>query len=258
MTRTSTASRFSRGRHSVDDTEGADEGEDTQRSTAVVGAAAAGAEGADAGGDDPARGDDAAEGDGEPGEPAPPADQRKRLIIIGAAVVGVLLVVLVVLLLTRDPGSEPMTVVTITQEATVPTPQTEPIDRDTSTDLLAALPDTVLGWALSEQTESASMLEAHALEGWTLTYADPDGAVVLDVGQWPVGKEALAAYESLLGDAEATSSGEVVVGDDEVGEYVTQQVDEDTDRTVWRNRTAVFVAEGPSGSTQAFFDAYPF
>jgi hypothetical protein len=244
VTRTSTASRFSDG-HAVERADDA--------GTSPVPALG------DASGADTAPGEDVeGEPDGERDESAAPADQRKRLVIVGAAVVGVLLVVLVVLLLNRGSSSDPMTVVTITQEAAVPTPQTEPIERNTPTDLLAALPDTVLGWAVSEQTKSSSMLKAHALEGWTLTYADPDSAIVLDVGQWPDGQEAKAAYDALPGDAEVISSGEVVVGGDEVGQYVTQQVDEDTERTIWRNRTAVFVAEGPAGSTQDFYDAYPF
>ena len=196
-----------------------------------------------------------AEGDGDSEGSSTP---RKRRIVIAAAAVGVLVVVLVALALTRGSGQvDPITVVTITEEAVSPSPQTAPIERDTSTPLLEALPGTVLAYAVSEQTESEQMLAAHALEGWTLTYADADASIVLKVGQWPDGKEAKAAWDALIADAEPTASGDVVVGDDTVGGVVTV-VDGEVERTIWRNRTAVFVAQGPVGATQAFFAGFPF
>jgi len=201
---------------------------------------------------------ESAEGDGDPEGAAAEATPRKRRIVIAAAAVGVLVVVLVALALTRGSGQvDPITVVTITEEAVSPSPQTAPIERDTSTPLLEALPGTVLAYAVSEQTESEQMLAAHALEGWTLTYADADASIVLKVGQWPDGKEAKAAWDALIADAEPTASGDVVVGDDTVGGVVTV-VDGEVERTIWRNRTAVFVAQGPVGATQAFFAGFPF
>lgn len=195
--------------------------------------------------------------DSPEGDAAPPARRSRLLLVVGAAA-AVLLVVLVALLLTRGGDQrDPITVVTRTEPAVSPSPQSDPIERDTSTALLEALPGTVLGYAVSEQTESEQMLDAHALEGWTLTYSEPDTAVVLQVGQWPDGKEAKAAWTALIGDAQPSAEGDVLVGDDTVGGVVTV-VDGDVERTIWRNRSAVFVAEGPVGTTQPFFDGFPF
>lgn len=183
---------------------------------------------------------------------------RKRLVIVIATVVGLLLAVLVGLLIARGGGQrEPITVETVTVAAVSPSPVTEPIERDTPTALLAALPGTVLGYAVSEQVESEQMLAAYALEGWTLTYSDPDAVIVLDAGQWPDEREATAAWDALVADAQPIASGEVVVGGEPAGDVVTA-VEGETERTIWRNRSAVFVAQGPVGTTQSFFDGFPY
>lgn len=182
---------------------------------------------------------------------------RRRLFLL-VAVVAVLVVVAVTLLLTQRSGQiEPLVVETTTVRLPPPTPAQDPIERDTSTALLAALPDAVLGYAVSEQTESAAMLDRSALEGWQLTYEAVDATVVLQVGQWPEAEEAAEAATAIVGDATATEQGEVRVGDAVVGTFTTLETD-DVERTVWTNGTAVFVVEGAVGATRTFYDAFPF
>lgn len=174
----------------------------------------------------------------------------------GAAAVAVAALVVVLIVQNNSGPRDPIVTVTITEQGELPTPPTDPIERDTGTALLAALPDAVLGYAVSEQVESAAMAELSALEGWELTYTGADDAILLEVGQWPDGAEAQTAYDAVIGDAEPLAEGDVVVGEDVVGTFVVQEIDDGTERTLWRNGTAVFVASGPSGTTQTFYDAF--
>lgn len=174
-----------------------------------------------------------------------------------------LVIVVVALLLTQNRGGmEPLTVETTTVVIPPPTPDEDPIERDTSTPLLAALPDSVLQYAVSEQVEAEAMLDLDALEGWQLTYSAGDDRIVLQVGQWPTTEEATEAATTLLGEvpeSAATVSGDVVVDGEPVGTFTTTfEADGTTERTVWSNSTAVFVAEGPRDATRPFYDAYPF
>lgn len=190
------------------------------------------------------------------GEPASNRS-RRQLILIGS-VVAVLVVVALALLLTQRLGGqmEPLTIETTTVTVPPPTPAEPAIERDTSTALLAALPDAVIGWSVSDQVESAMMTELSALEGWQLTYSGRDTAVVLQVGQWPEAEEATAAAAGLVGEATATDQGEVLVAGAPVGTFTTFEVD-GVERTVWTNATVVLVAEGPIGTTSTFYDAFP-
>lgn len=179
------------------------------------------------------------------------------MIVLGGAV-AVLVIVAAALLMTQQRGpQEPLTIETTTVVVPPPTPAEDPIERDTSTALLAALPGAVLGYAVSEQVESAAMLDLEALEGWQLTYAGTTAELVLQVGQWPTVEESAAAATSLLGEASATDSGDVVVAGEPVGTFTTLAVDDETERTIWTNASVMFVIEGPTGTTRAFYDAFP-
>lgn len=164
--------------------------------------------------------------------------------------VAALLATLVVLLLTQSGARAPISVVTITTEPAEPAP---PAERETATALLAALPDTVLSYSVTDQAASAE-LAAAPLEEWTLHYASHGAQITLAVGQWPTDAEAQVAFDA-LGDLEAL--GEVSVAGDMVGDVGTQGIDGHTERTIWRNGTAVFIATGPTGLTRAFYDAFP-
>lgn len=179
-------------------------------------------------------------------------------MLIGVAV-AVLVALAVTLLLTQQRDQpEPGSIETTTVMLPPPTPEEDPIERDTSTALLAALPGSVMAYAVSEQTESEQMLDLGALEGWRLTYTAGDDAVVLDVGQWASADDAAEAATALLGSAETTDEADVLVAHEPMGTVATIAVDETTERTIWTNSTVVFVIEGAAGTTRAFYDAYPF
>lgn len=204
-------------------------------------------------------GETAVESDDDAGTPA--AGRRRRIMMIATAV-GVLVAVVVGVVLARNSGGfGPFTVVTVTHTVGAPTPATDPVERDTSTALLAALPGTVLDYAVSGQDASETLVKEHfALEGWRLAYTSPDAEITLSVGQWPTTEEAEEAFTALstVDDApEPAEQAQVVVGGEEVGTMLLIPLSEDTERTIWRNGTAVFIADGPTGTTQAFYDAYP-
>jgi len=181
----------------------------------------------------------------------------RRVVVVAAAAAAAVIALVVVLVVQSNNGPrDPIVTVTITEQGTLPTPPTDPIERETSTALQAALPDAVLGYAVSDQVESEAMAELSALEGWQLTYTGADDEILLEVGQWPDNREAERAYDAVVGDAEPIAEGDVVVDGDTVGTFVVQEIDDGTERTLWRNGTALFVASGPSGTTQTFYDAF--
>lgn len=184
----------------------------------------------------------------------------RRLLIPGVVAVAAVIALVVVLALTRGGGEvtarEP---VTVTYSGDAPTPQTDPVEQDTSTDLLAALPPTVLGWALQDQGEASGMLDRFALEGWRLDYTGADGEVVLLVGQWPTEQEAMQAWDDIVGsgDGEELLREDVEVGGEATGEVVVMATD-DGDRAIWRNGTAVLVADAPDETDAvSFYEAFP-
>lgn len=180
-------------------------------------------------------------------------------MVVAAVAIVVVVAAATALVLTRAGQREPMSVVTVTEEAVSPIPG-EPAERDTSTALLEALPGTVLGYATSAQAECESFAEQYPLECWTLVYSSRTGDIELTVAQWPSGgeaTEAMASVSHIDDGASLTVSGEVVVEGESVGEVGTLEVSPETERTIWRNGTAVFLATGPAGTTQAFYDAFP-
>jgi hypothetical protein len=185
---------------------------------------------------------------------------RHRLMIAGGVAALAVIALVVVLAVTRgggdDTAREPTTV---TFSGAVPTPENDPIELDASTDLLAALPPTVLGWALAEQGESTGMRDRFALEGWRLDYTGGTGDVVLQVGQWPTDAEATDAWRDIVrsGDGERLQREDVEVDGDVVGEVIVME-NGDGDRAVWRNGTAVLVADAPDAADAlAFYEAFP-
>lgn len=172
------------------------------------------------------------------------------------AVVLALAAVLVVLYLTDDRSSAPATVATSTPASQAPAPQ--PIERDTSTALLAALPNQVLGYSVSAQSIiDDSAWPSMPTEQWQLEYASADTTLSLVVTQWLTADEADAGMQASPGMADAEVIGQVVVAGETVGTAVTIAADGDFERVLWRNGTAVFEVAGPPGTTRAFYYAYP-
>lgn len=191
--------------------------------------------------------------------------RRRRLAVAALALVAVVVVVLLAAFAWPGfarPAAEPAPTVTVTAPA--PTPTVEPAERpEGSTAFAAALPDRVLQFAWRGQEESAATLDADAVEGWTVTYADGDGegatTVVVTAGQWGTPEQAAAVEERMLTAAgEASSSGDVVVGGETVGTWaVTPSAEAGRSVVTWRNGTAVLQATGPTDVVEDFYAAFP-
>ncbi|MBZ2198063.1 hypothetical protein [Occultella gossypii] len=186
---------------------------------------------------------------------------NRRTVSIGVlviAVVAVITVFVAMLLSGRGDAGDPS--VTITTTGPVPTPEAEPIARDTSTALLAALPDTVLGYAVSAQVADEAMVTAGAIEGWQLTYTGADGDVTVRVGQWESVEEAAAALPAVaaLDGADVVEDGQVDVAGAAAGTFQILEAADGAGRAVWTNGTVGFVVDGPDAdSVRGVYQAYP-
>ncbi|ACQ81520.1 hypothetical protein Bcav_3277 [Beutenbergia cavernae DSM 12333] len=187
--------------------------------------------------------------------PVPPEVIRRRRIVVGiGAVVVIALVVVLVLLLTR-PDPEPTPGETVA--GPTPTPAITPAERDTGTAFLAVLPSTLLQYAVTAQAEDAGLLDAGAVEAWTLTYSDGDGTeLVLRTAQLTTPEGAAAARESLTVEGESLRAEPVLVGGEEAGQVVISATEDDGAVAAWSNATAVFQVTGPADAVVAFYDAF--
>ncbi|PWD51886.1 hypothetical protein C8046_15790 [Serinibacter arcticus] len=191
--------------------------------------------------------------------------RRRRLIAtIAAAVIGVAVVILVLVLINR-PDPEPTVLEPVPGEtvtAPVPTASLAPIERDTSTAFLAALPSTVLQWAVVDQQVPQGILDEGALEAYTLVYADgpvddDPSSLVLSAAQWR-SPEAAAGHLASLGlPGEPVASQEVLVAGAAVGTMTTYpDVDGSGASVAWSNGATTFVARAPGETATTFYDAF--
>ncbi|GMA30327.1 hypothetical protein [Litorihabitans aurantiacus] len=197
-------------------------------------------------------------------EVRPPSEQsrarrRRRFQILGG-VLGVAVVVLVVLLLTRPGGGEPdptaTPVPTETVTAPVPTPAAPPVERDTSTALLAALPGSVLAWSVTDQVPAEDLRGAGALEAYTLTYGDGEGSATLVVAQWRSAELAAEHLAQVPPAGETVRSEEVLVGGAPVGFVTVASDGAGEDRVAWSNGATTFELRAPQGAGASFYDAF--
>lgn len=189
------------------------------------------------------------------------------LVVIVAAVV-------VLVLTSRDDASAPPDAVVTTVVLPVPTPTVAPIDRGATTTFSAALPTTLLQYALAATQADAEWQAAGALEAWHDSFTDGgSGTVVVRAGQWETSQEAAAflaqqvaglppapaptatAGETAGGAAPVT--GEVVVGGAPVGTYTIGRTADGTGVAVWSNGTAVFRIDGPADQIANLYAAFP-
>lgn len=134
---------------------------------------------------------------------------------------------------------------------------------DGATELLKAMPDSVLNFARTKADASGNWSGASPLEEYTLTYATgKDGQdVQLIVAQWSAADQAKAQYDALAGQmsGKELGSGNVKVSGDETGSYVakTDPADENKAIAVWQNDTVVFQATGAKASVERFYQKFP-
>lgn len=223
-------------------------------------------------------------GDGTSGDAAG-GRPRWLLPVVGGGVALLVVGAVVAILVTRGGDAEPAAVPTATVTLPVPTPAVEPAARPATTAFAAALPTTVLQYALEASADDAPSLGAGALEAYAETFTDGDGGTLaVTAAQLETPEEAEAFLQRLVGelpaadapaadapaedasdDATANTSdtagtatglpatGEVRVGEDVVGTYTVVDAGDGTGVAVWRNATAVFRLTAP---TDVVLDAY--
>lgn len=153
------------------------------------------------------------------------------------------------------------------QQQQVKEPTTPSIDAvalpDNATELLKAMPDSVLNFARTKAVESKTWSSSSPLEEYTLTYATgkKGGDIALIVGQWSASDSAKTRYSSLTGALKGKTlySGAVKVQGNETGEYVIKENAENAKfaTAVWYNDTVVFQATGSANSVERFVRKFP-
>lgn len=151
------------------------------------------------------------------------------------------------------------------QDASEPT--TPSIDAvalpDDASELLKAMPDSVLNFARTKAAAGTSWSGASPVEEYTLTYSTgTDGQeVTLEVAQWSQGEDAQSQYDNLTGamTGKELGSGNVKVSGEATGAYSakTDPNDETKAIAVWRNDTVVFQATGVKDSVRRFYQQFP-
>ena len=147
-------------------------------------------------------------------------------------------------------------------QPTKPSIDAEPLPGD-ATELLKAMPESVLNFARVKAGKSEAWKDASPLEEYALSYATgKDGQdVALTVAQWSGADAAKAQYAKLTGDlgGKTLASGGVKVSGESTGSYVVvQDDDDDTSATaVWQNATVVFQATGNKNQVQRFVQKFP-
>lgn len=151
------------------------------------------------------------------------------------------------------------------QDASEPT--TPSIDAvalpDDASELLKAMPDSVLNFARTKAAAGTSWSGASPVEEYTLTYSTgTDGQeVTLEVAQWSQGEDAQSQYDNLTGamTGKELGSGNVKVSGEATGAYSakTDPNDETKAIAVWRNDTVVFQATGAKDSVRRFYQQFP-
>lgn len=146
-------------------------------------------------------------------------------------------------------------------------PETPSIDAvalpEDASELLKAMPDSVLNFARTAAEASANWNGSTPLEEYTLTYSTGEAAedVTLIVAQWSTADAAKPQYDALAGalTGEELGAGEVKVSGEAKGSYVVKADAADATKAVavWQNDTAVFQATGVKESVLDFYMAFP-
>lgn len=190
----------------------------------------------------------------------PTKEALRRRRIVASAIAGVIVLAVVALVIFLSTRGEPDPIVldpipgeTIT--APVPTPAVAPVERDTSTALLAALPNAVLQWSVAAQAGADEVRALGALEAHTLTYTDGSAQLTVLTAQWRT-PEAAQAYVASLGlEGTPIREEDVLVGGQATGRMAVYS-GEAADTVVWTNGNTSFFVTAPVGAGATFYDAF--
>ncbi len=134
---------------------------------------------------------------------------------------------------------------------------------DDASELLKAMPDSVLNFARTNAEASTSWSDASPLEEYTLTYSTgTDGQeVTLEAAQWSQSDDAKTKYDELAAamTGEELGSGNVKVSGETTGAYSVKTDPDDENKAIalWQNGTVVFRATGSTDSVQRLYQAFP-
>ena len=167
-----------------------------------------------------------------------------------------------------NEGSETAQVQQVQQsESQSSEPTTPSIDAvalpDDASELLKAMPDSVLNFARTNAEASTSWSDASPLEEYTLTYSTgTDGQeVTLVAAQWSQSDDAKTKYDALASAmaGEELGSGNVKVSGETTGAYSVKTDPDDENKAIalWQNGTVVFRATGSTDSVQRFYQEFP-
>lgn len=134
---------------------------------------------------------------------------------------------------------------------------------DGSSELLKAMPDTVLNFARTKADASNTWSGASPVEEYTLIYSTGDASkdVTLVVAQWTQQDAAKTQYDALASamTGKELGSGNVKVSGEQTGSYSFKSDPDDENKAValWQNDTVVFQATGSKESVQRFYQQFP-
>jgi hypothetical protein len=192
--------------------------------------------------------------------------------LIAVVVAAALVIILAVLSAFVWPGwaikkSEGTTAQPNNQQTTKTEPTTPSIDAtalpDDATELLKAMPDSVLNYARTKADASTTWTAASPLEEYTLTYSTGDAAkdVTLVTAQWSSAESAKTQYDALAAaqTGDELASGNVKVAGNATGAYMvkTDVADAKKSVAIWRNDTVVFQATGATEAVERFYQKFP-
>ena len=148
------------------------------------------------------------------------------------------------------------------QEATTPSIEATALPDD-ATELLKAMPDSVLNYARVKAEASTAWESASPLEEYTVTYAvsADSNDLTMTTAQWSAADAAKAQYDAVAGTltGEELASGSVKVSGDATGSYVvkTDASDEKKAVALWQNDTVVFQVTGAKDDVMRFYQKFP-
>lgn len=207
--------------------------------------------------------------------------RRRKLLLIGiGAAVALVVVVVVVLMLTRGDGGGSPAPAAETVTLASPVPTTEPVARTATTAFSAALPTSVLQYALATSVNDDTWIAAGALEAYSETFTDGGtGQVVVQAGQWETPAEAAAQVQAMsaalpsaaiptspspTASAGATTApavlpaaGDVLVDGSPVGTFSIVDAGDGTGIAIWSNGTTVFRVTAPVVDVRDVYAAFP-
>lgn len=160
---------------------------------------------------------------------------------------------------TQDGTSEQQTV---SQEATVPS--IEPVALpDDATDLMKALPDSVLNFARINVQVDTTWSSASPLEEYVATYSSGEEGhdVKVHLAQWATSSEARQQYTNLSASMTGgdIASGTVKVAENATGSYLVKYDAADHSKAValWQNDTVVCQITGTVDDVKRAYLSFP-